>query len=80
MFSGEVTWTSGIAAREALHGCVVTKSRRKDIPPLPQRLTNLLERCFQEEPQARPDMGEIVASLADTQGAETGNWFKRFLK
>jgi len=80
MFIGEVTWSSGTAARDALQKCVATRARRKDIPPLPERLTNLLERCFQEEPKARPEMDEIVASLADIQGAGSGNWFKRWFK
>lgn len=80
MFVGEVTWRSGTAAREALQRCRTSQSIRKDIPPLPQALTNLLERCFQDEPKARPDMGEIVAILADIQGVGRGNWLKRFLK
>jgi serine/threonine protein kinase len=80
MFVGEVTWRSGTAAREALQRCVASQAKRKDIPPLPQQLTNLLERCFQDEPKARPDMGEIAASLADIQGAGGGNLFKRFFK
>ncbi len=80
MFAGEVTWRSGSAAREALQRCVATQAKRKDIPPLPQQLTNLLERCFQDEPTARPDMDDIAASLVGIQGGGGGNWFKRFLK
>jgi ankyrin repeat protein len=80
MFVGGVTWTSGTAAREALQGCVATQARRRDVPPLPQGLTSLLERCFQDEPQARPDMGEITAALAEIQAACGGSLFRRFVK
>jgi len=80
MFAGEVTWRSGTAAHEALQRCVASKARREDIPPLPQRLTDLLGQCFQDEPKARPDMNEIVTILANIQGGGDANWFKRFFK
>ena len=80
MFVGEVTWSSGTTARKALQQCVAAQTRWKDVPALPQRLTTLLERCFHEEQQTRPDMSEIVASLAVIQGTGRVNWLKRLLK
>jgi hypothetical protein len=80
MFIGEVTWRSGTAAREALRRCVESQSQRKEIPALPQRLEVLLEQCFQNESKARPDMSEIAAVLAEMQGVDGENRFKRFFK
>jgi hypothetical protein len=80
MFAGQVTWTSGVLAREALAKYGSMQERRSEIPVLPQRLNNLLARCFQEESQMRPDMAEIAASIAAIESAGTGNWLKRFLK
>jgi serine/threonine protein kinase len=80
MFAGKVTWTSGVLAREALAEYGAMQERQREIPSLPQRLSNLLARCFQEESQMRPDMGEIAACVAEIESARTGNWFKRLLK
>jgi len=53
MFTGEVTWASGVAAAQALQAYLKHGGEAEEIPPMPGELALLLARCFRGE-QERP--------------------------
>jgi WD40 repeat protein/serine/threonine protein kinase len=53
MFTGEVTWATGVAAAQALQAYLYHGGEEEVIPPMPRDLAMLLERCFRSE-EARP--------------------------
>ncbi|EFH84640.1 serine/threonine-protein kinase [Ktedonobacter racemifer] len=59
MFVGGVTWMSGIMAREVLTSY---QRQHQAIPPMPPEIMQLLDRCFQYQPEARPATMEEVAT------------------
>jgi WD40 repeat protein/serine/threonine protein kinase len=64
MFTGEVTWVAGQAASQALDSYAEAEPDGSRIPRMPQQLVNLLRRCFEHEPSARPkDMPVVVEQL-----------------
>lgn len=70
LFTGKVTWMSGVAARE-----VLARARAADerIPPMPAGVVRLLGRCFQAQPEQRPaTMLEVARALQEIYAQETG--------
>jgi WD40 repeat protein/serine/threonine protein kinase len=64
MFAGDVFWRSGEAAPEALASYLEMDPEDDAIPKMPASLVELLRRCFERNPDARPkDMIELVESL-----------------
>lgn len=64
MFTGEVTWMSGIVARESLLAVQSMGSTHPEIPEIPAALVELLEHCFQRDPERRPaSMSEVARQL-----------------
>jgi len=79
MFIGERTWEYGEAAPlildEYIKGSIDIKY---NIAKMPEELINLLKRCFQEDPQARPkDMLEISNTLQDIYQNEIKTFYFR---
>lgn len=61
MFVGEVTWTIGIVAPEALAN---HDPQNPAIPAMPADVVKLLARCFQQQPEKRPaTMLEVATEL-----------------
>lgn len=64
MFTGDVTWMSGVAAGEAIEEYLEVGADDERIPPMPQPVVELLRRCFQHDPAARPkslhDLAEVL--------------------
>ena len=54
MFTGEVTWANGIAARYALDD-IKDRAPAPDIPDIPVAVFDLLAECMTQEPERRPD-------------------------
>jgi len=79
MFTGDVTWHSGVAAAEALEGYLDAGGSSDDrIPPMPSEAAQLLKNCFQREPAQRPqDMLKIAAELQEAYQQATGNVYPR---
>jgi serine/threonine protein kinase/WD40 repeat protein len=66
MFAGERTWSSGTAAPEVFEDYLEAEPEHDSTAKMPDALADLLQRCFQLEPDRRPqDMGEITEKLKE---------------
>ncbi|WP_236601133.1 ATP-dependent Clp protease proteolytic subunit [Ktedonobacter sp. SOSP1-52] len=75
MFTGEVTWRSGVLAREVLSSY---EPQDTAIPPLPAELVTLLARCFASRPEDRPaTMLEVATTLQEIYAHEMGRAYPR---
>jgi tetratricopeptide (TPR) repeat protein len=64
MFTGGVTWVSGLTAAEVLAEHRRSGAREAAIPTMPGQVADLLSECFREDPNERlPNMGEAVDRL-----------------
>ena len=62
MFAGDVTWQSGVAAREALEAYLEMGPDDDSLPAMPNAVAELLRQCLQQDPDQRP------ATMADVTG------------
>jgi serine/threonine protein kinase len=75
MFTGEVTWSFGGAAREVLASY---EGQDPTIPIMPADVVNLLNRCFQQEPETRPaTMLEVATELRVIYAHSVGHSYER---
>jgi tetratricopeptide (TPR) repeat protein len=77
MFVGEVSWRVGVVAREAL-----ASYRREDLalPEMPAEVIAMLERCFQQEPAARPaTMLDVATELQQIYARRAGRPYPRVM-
>lgn len=75
MFVGEVTWRSGMVARDVLASHTPA---HEAIPPMPSELVKLLVHCFEPQAQQRPaTMQEIVSVLKEIYAHEIGQPYPR---
>ena len=75
MWVGEVTWRSGMLAREVLASY---EPQEAAIPPIPAELVKLLARCFEARPEDRPaTMLEVATTLQEIYARETGQAYPR---
>ncbi|MEO5358015.1 MAG: protein kinase [Nitrospirae bacterium YQR-1] len=81
MFTGEVTWPSGTVAGEALNWYMESIRdgfSNKNLPEMPNDISELLSRCFKENPVERPEsMNEIAQELIITYERITGKKYAR---
>lgn len=78
MFAGELFWRFGEAAAEVLEDFLREGAQNHFVPAMPERLTELLRRCFQPNPDDRPaNMQEIAEELKNIYRAEIGQVYKR---
>ena len=78
MFTGEVTWMAGQAAAEVLESHIEPGAEDEAIPKMPEAMVELLRRCFQRDPEDRPeDMLEIVTELKKSYQCATGEEYAR---
>jgi len=78
MFTGEVTWMAGQAAAEVLESYIETGAEDEAIPKMQEPVVELLRRCFQRVPEARPeDMKEIITKLMESYQRATGEDYAR---
>ncbi|HPA18596.1 MAG TPA: protein kinase [Verrucomicrobiae bacterium] len=78
MFTGEVTWQSGVAAAQVLESIEELRAEDVALPSLPDDLRRLLERCFEMDPAQRPkDFAEITARLKEIYRTEQGAEYAR---
>ncbi len=59
MFTGEVTWRSGVVAPEVLQEYLKNGPINADLPTMPDRVADVLRQCFRHDPSER------WASLSD---------------
>jgi WD40 repeat protein/serine/threonine protein kinase len=77
MFTGGVTWYSGLAAGEAFNN-LQRSEPKPGIPKMPSVLAELLQDCFQENPGDRPSsMDEIASQLLALYEDLTGTAYPR---
>lgn len=80
MFSGERTWSSGIAAGMALDDYLIHNKILKSnvlIPGIPGKLVRLLKKCFIQEPSERPEnMSVVEEELFDIYYETIGGTYK----
>ena len=77
MFVGAVSWRVGVVAREAL-----ASYQREDpaLPEMPAEVIAVLERCFQQEPAARPaTMLEMASELQQIYAQCVGHPYPRVM-
>jgi tetratricopeptide (TPR) repeat protein len=77
MFTGEVTWRSGMTAQE-----VLASYQKQDpaIPVMPTAVMNVLKKCFQHGPEARPaTMLEVATELQTIYARTVGRPYSRFM-
>jgi WD40 repeat protein len=80
MFTGEITWFNGTAAREALEEYLESNSPEPYLPVIPQTLASLLRQCLQKAPEQRPQgMLEIAGRLQAIYLQEIGQSYPRQL-
>jgi serine/threonine protein kinase len=78
MFTGEVTWMSGVVAAEVLDSYLEDGAHNPNIPPIPSTLAELLEWCFKRNSQSRPSMmSELVNFLKMIYEEVTGSVYTR---
>jgi WD40 repeat protein/serine/threonine protein kinase len=78
MFTGRKTWKNGTLARDGLHEYRATGAANSTIPPMPAPLSDLLDRCFIEDPEGRPrDMRVICDELIEIYRKSTGQAYSR---
>lgn len=64
MFAGGIFWRAGQAAAQALESYAEQGAAEKTLPPMPAGVMELLKRCFQQQPEYRPqNMGEVVEEI-----------------
>ena len=77
MFMGERMWVSGVVAPEVLEMYLEEGPEDLSIPPMPAMLARLLQRCFRQDPESRPDVPEIVSRLQKIYQQATGHPYPR---
>ncbi|HEY4001957.1 MAG TPA: protein kinase, partial [Candidatus Xenobia bacterium] len=64
MFAGEVIWSTGKQASKALSDYDLYGAENADIPPMPEAVSEILQRCFKDKPAERwPSLLDIVKEL-----------------
>jgi WD40 repeat protein/serine/threonine protein kinase len=77
MFCRGVPWRSGVRAAQTLEGLLRDKKQTAHIP-LPLAVAQILRRCLQHDPAARPrDMLEITTALEEVYQQQTGHAYPR---
>ncbi|MFJ9773939.1 WD40 repeat domain-containing serine/threonine protein kinase [Kitasatospora sp. NPDC101157] len=78
MFNGGVTWVAGVAARAALRAYESEQRSGDGRPPMPRQVAELLGRCLDDDPAARPgSMAEVADQLAGIHEEVTGRRYPR---
>ena len=81
MFTGEVTWMSGLAAAEVLEQHLRKGAYDQAIPVMPGRLSDLLRQCFREKPSERlASLSEAVNRLKAIYQESVGRGYNRTLQ
>ncbi len=79
MFTGTINWRKGVLAKSVLKGFRGKGLKAKDeIPAMPEALADLLDECFNEDPDQRPkDMSVIADRLITIYEDCTGGPYPR---
>jgi WD40 repeat protein len=78
MFTGGATWSAGYLAPAALDDYLAREPADPHLPRMPARLADLLRRCFDVDPNGRPDdMVEIAMLLQGAYEEATGTPYLR---
>ncbi len=81
MFTGEVTWTSGVAAADVLDGYLAQVSEDTVIPAMPVDVADVLRVCFHANLGKRwENLGQAVEQLKEVYHQTTGGEYTRTLE
>ncbi len=73
MFTGEVTWASGVAAPSVLEAYLDAPAEEPGLARMPTQVTDLLRTCFIREPDRRPrTMAEVATTLRQIYASVLG--------
>jgi WD40 repeat protein/serine/threonine protein kinase len=73
MFTGDMTWGTGLAAPIVLENHCQEQLQNSDIPMMPATVAALLKTCFNSEPDGRfKDMAEVAVALRTIYQEITG--------
>src|SRR5712664_2315280 len=77
MFSGERTWISGTVAEDILDD-LLRHPPQESLPPMPDRLAEILRSCFRRRPEDRPaSLGGLALLMLDIFREECGEDYPR---
>jgi WD40 repeat protein len=80
MFTGEITWMSGVGAADVLEEFAGPASDRDSIPGMPDTVRSLLLDCFKSNPSERPKtIADVANQLGQIYQEITGRSFARQL-
>jgi WD40 repeat protein/serine/threonine protein kinase len=78
MFTGDLTWPSGLAAPYVLDDYLRDGPPQPHLPPMPKELAALLKRCFEDDPASRPqEMSSLAADLIALYEKVSGSKYPR---
>ncbi len=78
MFTGDVTWVSGVVAAEALEAFLAMGSTEESLPSLSAPLVRVLQKCFQQDPDQRwSSMAEAADAVCAAYEQMTGASYPR---
>lgn len=78
MFQGQRSWEFGVAAPEVLRAYLAQGSIVPGLPHMPPLVADLVQRCFHEDPDARPrSLWEAATVLYAAYEAATGHAYPR---
>jgi WD40 repeat protein/serine/threonine protein kinase len=78
MFLGARTWEYGLAAGEVLEAYKKDGLVAPGMPAMPEKVKDLLDRCFRQDPEERPhDTAEAAAELRAAWEAAAGRAYPR---
>jgi WD40 repeat protein/serine/threonine protein kinase len=78
LFVGDVTWSSGTVAAEALEAYLEMGTGDLRVPAMPAPVAQLLRRCFQPKSEMRPrDMLEVAGTMQESYQQVTGRRYPR---
>lgn len=78
IFSGEVTWKSGVVAAEVLENYLDTVPGDAGLPTMPASMAAVLRRCFRHDPAERwGSLGEVAEVVRQIYRQEVGQEYPR---
>ncbi len=78
IYTGELTWMSGVAARDALSAYLADETAGTGRPRMPEKVAALLKDILQVDTAARPtDMAEVADRLQEVYREVTGESYPR---
>ncbi|EFJ32295.1 hypothetical protein SELMODRAFT_451542 [Selaginella moellendorffii] len=79
LLTGDIPY-SDLTPLQAAIGVVQRKLRPSMPASVPDKLVNLAERCWNQDPQLRPEFSEVLTIIEELQKPPANNWRKSFFR